>query len=81
MISELIKYKANTDLINHHEETAVMKAIDNIDQDVRIIGMLLTCNANINQANAMGDTPLMSVCANTTLPQFWRLELLKLLSR
>ena len=58
-----------------------MKAIHNIDQDLRIIGMLLTCDANVNQPNAMGDTPLMSVCANTTLPQFWRLELLKLLSR
>lgn len=57
-----------------------MKAIHNVDPDLRIVGILLTCGVNINHPNATGDTPLMTLCANT-IPQFWRLDLLRLLSR
>lgn len=81
IISELMKYKVNTELINNQGDTALLRAIHNVNQDLRIIGILLACGANINQPNAKGDTPLMTVCANTTLPQFWRLELLELFSR
>ncbi len=81
IISEFMKYKVNTELINHQGETALVKAIGSIAQDLRVVGILLACGADINQTNARGDTPLMTVYADTALPQFWRIELLNLLSR
>ena len=80
IISELLKHQVNIELSNHQGDTALTKAI-NTGQDLRIVGMLLTCGADINKPNAKGETPLMSVCANKTLPQHRRLELCTLLGR
>ena len=81
IISELMKYKVNTKLINHQGDTALVKAVGSIAQDLRVVGILLACGADINQTNARGDTPLMTIYTDTALPQFWRIELLNLLSR
>lgn len=76
LLTLLSRHRANLNHVNHCGDTALIKALS--CQQAVIIKALLATNLNVNQANAVGDTPLKLLC-QSTLPTRDKVEIMGVL--